>query len=73
MDKMIPEAEEQLKKFTHNETPFDESTYKNHYDLAVKQIMPKATKRSTIPQARDLDRYLTSGLMILGKRPSTER
>ena len=73
MDKMIPEAEEQLKKFTHNETPFDESTYKNHYDLAVKQIMPKATKRSTIPQARDLDRYLTSGIMILGKRPSTER
>lgn len=70
LDKMIPEAEEQLKKFKLDETPYDFSSYKNHYDLAVKQIMPKQNKRSPIPQARDLDRYLTSGMAILGRRPS---
>lgn len=70
MDKMIPEAEEQLKELAPDEIPYDFSSYKNHYDLAVKQIMPKPTKRSSTPHARDLDHYLTSGMEILGRRPS---
>lgn len=70
LDKMIPAAEEQLKKLAPDETPYDFTSYKNHYDLAVKQIMPKPTRRSAVPQARDLDRYLTSGKAILGRRPS---
>jgi hypothetical protein len=71
LEKMILEAEEQLKKLAPDEMRYDDSSHKNHYDLAVKQIMPKQTKRSTVPQARDLDRYLTSGMAILGRRPFT--
>ncbi|MCJ1887486.1 hypothetical protein LNN38_21680 [Pseudomonas sp. LA21] len=70
LDKLVPEAEKQLKKIAPGETPYDFSTYKNLYDQAVKQISPKPTKRSTAPRSRDLDRYLTSGPTILGRRPS---
>lgn len=70
MDKLIPEAEMQMKKLAPGETPYDSSTYKNLYDQAVKQITPKPTKRSTAPHLRDLDRYLTSGAAILGRRTS---
>ncbi|KVR18338.1 hypothetical protein WK13_07605 [Burkholderia ubonensis] len=70
IDKMIPEAEEQLKKFAPDDTPYDFSSYKNHYDLAVRQIMPKPAKRTTLSKARELDRYLTFDMTILGRRPS---
>lgn len=70
MDKLIPEAEKQMKNLAPSETLYDSSTYKNLYDQAVKQISPKRTKRSTAPHPRDLDRYLTSGPTILGQRTS---
>lgn len=68
MDELISEAEEQTKKLAPNETLYDSSTYKNLYDQAVKQISPKPTKRSATPYPRELDRYLTSGPVFLGRR-----
>lgn len=70
MDKLIPEAEKQIKKLAPDEKAYDSSTYKNLYDQAVKQISPKPKGRSTAPYPRDLDRYLTSGPVILGRRSS---
>lgn len=70
MDQLIPEAEALLSRFAPGETPYDSSTYKNYYDLAVKQITPKPNKRSRAPELRDLDYYLTYGMAILGRRPS---
>ncbi|KIH80557.1 hypothetical protein [Pseudomonas batumici] len=73
MDLLIPEAEKQQAKLAPDEKPYDSSTYKNYYDIAVKQITPKPTKRSTDQSPRDLDNYLTSGMAILGRRSSVMR
>ncbi|RKE26163.1 hypothetical protein B0G76_7773 [Paraburkholderia sp. BL23I1N1] len=71
LDKLMPEAEELLKRFVPGGQPYDSSSHKNQYDDAVGQIAPKPRKNAHL-KARDLDHYLTLGGAILGPRRPTE-
>jgi hypothetical protein len=64
----MPEAEQLLAKLGYSEKPYDSSSYKNYYDLAVKQIAPKPTKHTSPASKRELDLYVTLGTAILGRR-----
>jgi hypothetical protein len=68
LDLLMPEAEQLLAKLGDSEKPYDSSSYKNYYDLAVKQIAPKPTKHTSPASKRELDLYVTLGTAILGRR-----
>ncbi|QEY75039.1 hypothetical protein [Pseudomonas denitrificans (nom. rej.)] len=74
LESIAKEAEAQLKQLalTHKEPLYDDSSYKNQYDLAVRQITPKLMKTTDPRQPRELDQYLTSGMAVLGRRSPAE-
>lgn len=69
VNKAMDKIEEHLRKIAPSETSYGYDANRNYYDQAVKQISPRSKNRQAAAKARDLDRYLTSGTAILGRRP----
>lgn len=72
IDIVSSEVERLQQEFSPHEKNYDFTSYKNYYNLTVKQIAPKPKTGYSNLTGRDLDRYLTNGTTVIGRFSTCE-